>query len=173
MKIQSLLPSVALVLILIFTGLSFFWTYSVYRTYSSDVAGLTEQLNSISKNLTNITNAQPKNKFIVLAWHKQIPVFGLDQWINVSSYEVGYLYYYTEAGSNDAMLSIEFPGTPSNVENVFPGTLYSMLDVQIGAPRRGVFKFDVQAAELRIYLYAMSKTQYDWIKTSISLYLVA
>ena len=171
-KLESALLSVASIVILIFSGLSLFLTHSIYRTYSNDIAKLTEQYDRISENLTNLTIANPENKFIVLAWHEEIEFLWGKQ-IDVSSYQVGYLYYSTEAGSTDATLMIGFNGAPTDVQNVFPGTLYSMIHVQIGAPRNGVFKFDIQGQLMHIDLAAISVMEYDWIRTSLSLYLVS
>ena len=173
MKLQSALSSVALIVILIFSGLSLLWTYSIYGTYSNDIAKLTEQYSSISESLTNLTETQPENKYIVLAWHERIdnPI-QWSKWVDASSYEVGYLYYSTEAGSDDVTLSIGFSGVPSDIENVYPGTLYSYMDVQIGAPRNGVLKFDIQGKQMCIHTVAISIMEYDWIRTSLSLYLV-
>jgi len=149
-------------------------TYSIYRTYSEDIAKLIEQYDDISENLTNLTRVQPENKYVVLAWHERIdnPI-EWSKWVDVSSYEVGYLFYNTEAGSDDVTLIIGFPGVPSDIENVYPGTLYSDINVQIGAPREGVLKFDIQGDAAYIHIVSISTMEYDWITTSLSLYLVS
>lgn len=173
-KLESVLLSAVLIVVLIFSGFSLFLTYSIYRTYSDDISRLTEQYDSISENLANLTRAQPENKYVVLAWHERIddPI-EWSKWVDTSSYEVGYLYYSSEAGSDDVTLSIGFPGVPSDIENVFPGTLYSLIDVQIGAPREGVLKFDIQGDAVYIHIISISIMEYDWITTSLSLYLVS
>ncbi len=164
---------IGLVVILAFTGFSMFWTYSMYRIDSDNVTKLTQQYNEISEELSILRDAsnETKNKFVVLSWHEQIG-FMWDKWVNVSSYEVGYLYYNTEAGSGSANLVLIFPGAPSSVQNVIPGTLQSSLNVQIGAPNSGVLKFDIQGQQMYIELNSIESTPYDWIRTSLSLYLV-
>lgn len=165
---QSALLSILLITILIFVG---FVVYE-FDKMANKIAKLTEQYHDISQRITQMTNETLKNKFVILAWHKKIE-FQWSKWIDVSNYTVGFLYYFTEDGSDDASLLLGFHGVPTNIENVFPGTLYSTLNLQIGAGKQGVFKFDIQAPSLFIELYAISTTPYDWIKTSLSLYLVS
>lgn len=171
MKSEIALMIILIVCVLVLGGVSIVQTERILQLSRRVEDTEHSHYNDLSEDLNTLADAQPTNKLIILAWHEKINVTWHGESMNVCSYEVGYLYYSTEAGSDNAMLYIGFPGDLGKI-NLWPGELYSKVELQIGAPAKGVFRFDIQSPWMYIGLYSMSTMEYDWIQTSLSVYLV-
>lgn len=164
MKASSVLQIVALVLILIFSGVSLLVSYETHTSQANNASQLNEQYNKVSQELATIINALPNSTYVVLAHNETITQGSWLKSVNVTKYRTVYLYFDTTSGAPNATLSYYFDTSIGYIES-------STFTVEIGANAGiGIVKIDVLGGFMVFSIPTMTNGNY--ITTSIYLYLV-